>query len=1069
MRCPEANCSSRHEEALNNELSSDYNPAAMKPQFRIGQIVCLKADSNRRGPVIEMLPSLAGRIRYRVFHSPGEVREYLEEQLLPLQSDTATPTKSNVLSSETFLGSAEFVARLTACRLANPLTDNLYALHAARIRFIPFQFKPLLRLLRSDRPRLLIADEVGVGKTIEAGLILKELQSRQRLDNVVVVCPKALVKKWRAEMRRFDEDFHPLNADLLRYCLREAHLDGAWPAKYSRAIVHLELFRNPDYLFGTQGRNPRPGLATLAPFAQFSLAIFDEAHHLRNTDTNSHQLARFICDNSEAALFLSATPVQLGSRNLFALLNLLRPDLFPDEAVFNEMLAPNRHLNQAMRHVRSQRPDTSWRQEATQALVQAAATPWGVRAFDSDPRLLETMRMLAAPQLPTEADRVRCLRDLEEIHTLAHVMNRTRRRDIGRFTIREPHTVNVRFTPAQEAFYRDLIQFRCEVLLLRYDPLVIRLIIDMLERQASSCLPALVPTLDAFLETGRFSAARLTDADEDDDDFELPEAIRQHAQRLRQLAAQLPAEDPKLDALLHIARTTRESSGPRKLLVFSFFLHTLHYLAGKLRVGGYRVGVVTGQVEDEERERLRDCFRKPSTDENALDILLSSEVGCEGLDYEFCDCMVNYDIPWNPMRLEQRIGRIDRFGQQSEKVLIFNFVTPGTVEERIFFRCFDRLGIFRDTIGDCEEVLGEQAVMEQLLEVARNPKLTPEQADEKARQISDNAVRLVEEQRRLEAEGGSLLGLDQALTDEVTDIDAQGRFVSPDELRALIAFFVEQPDCGGKLEPDKQTPGLFRLRLNQQARTLLANQLRDWQPTDRPLTEFRRWLDGSEPYLAVTFNQQLALERRELPFITPVHPLARLATEHLKQRAKPLAAHLSVQIADVHAGTYVFACELWETISIRPEIRLVNFAWSMSERRLAPDVAERLLGLLKQTKSLNAPISLLAKAADEALAALDEETHRQRDAALAELLADNEQLVARKLASLDAYHQNRKARIERELSNARDERIIRMKTSEKMRAERDYVHRRQEIEGRRNADIVRERVAVGIVEVQDVC
>lgn len=1039
----------------------------MQTQFSVGHIVCLKADPKRQGPVIEVLPPIAERIRYRVFHSPGEIREYSEEQLASVQSSPATLTNSSLLSCDSLLGSDEFSARLTACRLANPLTDNLYALHAARIKFIPFQFKPLLRLLRSDRPRLLIADEVGVGKTIEAGLILKELQSRQRLDNVLVVCPKALVTKWRAEMRRFDEDFHPLTAETLRYCLRETQLDGAWPAKYSRAIVHLELFRNPDYLFGTQGRNARPGLATLEPPAQFSLTIFDEAHHLRNTDTNSHQLARFICDNSEAALFLSATPVQLGSRNLFALLNLLRPDLFPDEAVFNEMAAPNRHLNQAMRHVRSQRPDNTWRQDATQALVQAAITPWGVRALVSDPRLIESMRMLATPQLPAEADRVRCLRDLEEIHTLAHVMNRTRRRDIGRFTIREPHTVNVQFTPAQEAFYRELIQFRCEVLLLRYDPLVIRLIIDMLERQAASCLPALLPTLDAFLETGRFSSTRLTDADEGEEEegFELPEAIRQHAQQLRRLAAQLPAEDPKLDALLRIARTTRERGGPGKLLVFSFFLHTLHYLAGKLLADGYRIGVVTGQVEEEERERLRDRFRKPSTDEHALDILLSSEVGCEGLDYEFCDSMINYDIPWNPMRLEQRIGRIDRFGQQSEKVFIFNFVTPGTVEERIFFRCFERLGIFRDTIGDCEEVLGEQAVMQQLLEVARNPSLTPEQADEKARQISDNAVRLVEEQRRLEAEGGSLLGLDHALTDEVTDIDTQGRFVSPDELRALIAFFVEQPDCGGKLEPDKQTPGLFRLRLNQQARALLVNQLRNWQPTDRSLTEFRHWLDGGEPHLAITFHQQLALERRELPFITPVHPLARLATEHFKQRTKPLAARLTVQTADVRVGTYAFVCELWETIAIRPEIRLINFAWNANEQSLASDVSERLLGLLKLAQSSTAPADLPANTADEALAALDEEIHRQRDAALADMLADNEQLVARKLASLDAYQQNRLARIERELSNSSDERIIRMKTSEKTRAERDHAARRQEIEMRRNADIVRERIAVGILEV----
>src|SRR5205807_10442628 len=110
-----------------------------------------------------------------------------------------------------------------------------------------------------------------------------------------------------------------------------------------------------------------------------------------------------------------------------------------------------------------------------------------------------------------------------------------------------------------------------------------------------------------------------------------------------------------------------------------------------------------GPNSEDEREALRNRCRAPRQNPDDLDVLVSSEVGCEGLDYEFCDRLVNYDIPWNPMRIEQRIGRIDRFGQQAEKVMIFNFVTPGTVEERIFFRCYERIGIFRDTVGDCEE------------------------------------------------------------------------------------------------------------------------------------------------------------------------------------------------------------------------------------------------------------------------------------------------------------------------------------------------------------------------------
>ena len=152
--------------------------------------------------------------------------------------------------------------------------------------------------------------------------------------------------------------------------------------------------------------------------------------------------------------------------------------------------------------------------------------------------------------------------------------------------------------------------------------------------------------------------------------------------------------------------TVLAESRPKKVLVFSYFLHTLAYLQDGLTNGEIRVVKITGQTDDDEREKLRSRFRLPHDDPDAIDILLSSEVGCEGLDYEFCDCLVNYDIPWNPMSIEQRIGRIDRFGQTSDKVHIYNFITPGTVEERIIFRCFERLGIFRNTVGDLEESSG---------------------------------------------------------------------------------------------------------------------------------------------------------------------------------------------------------------------------------------------------------------------------------------------------------------------------------------------------------------------------
>jgi len=1034
-------------------------------QYKPGQVVCLTADTSRQGSVLQILPSLGGRARYRVFHSAQETRDYYGDQLSLVSSPTDADPGIEALRHGGWLAIEDFRARLTAARLANPLTDSLYSLHAARIKFIPFQFKPLLRFLRSDRPRLLIADEVGVGKTIEAGLILKELQSRQKVENVIIVCPKALVSKWRAEMRRFDETFHALDASTLRYCLNQTHLEGAWPSQYSRVIVHLELFRNPDYLFGTTGRNARPGLASLDPLPQFSLAVFDEAHHLRNPATNGNQLAKFICDASEAVVFLSATPVQLGSRNLFTLLSLLRPDLFLDEKVFDEMVAPNKFITSAMRHVRTRVPHQTWQADSARVLATAALTPWGQRILTQDPRFVEWSQALQAQAPLSDVARIRCLRDLEEVHTLAHVMNRTRRRDIGRFTTREPRTVSVKFTEPQEAFYRALIAFRVEMLQLDHDPIVVRLIIDMLERQAASCLPALVPTLDQFLRTGRFSASQVSDDIDDEDEVEFPQGLRTKAASLRSQAAQLPHHDPKLEGLFALANATREGAGPGKLLIFSFFLHTLSYLGRHLLRAGYRVGIVTGKVEESERENLRNRFRKPRADSDSIDILLSSEVGCEGLDYEFCDRLVNYDIPWNPMRLEQRIGRIDRFGQASEKVLIFNFITPGTVEERIFFRCFERLGVFRDTVGDCEEVMGEFAVAEELLKIARNPSLTPEQAEARSQQIADNVVRKLEEQRRLETEAGDFLGIDQAFTSEVEAVSSEGRFVSADELREMVACFVECSDVGGSLQPASEHSSLFRLRLNQEARLKLARQLRDFEQRDRSTVEFRRWLEGSDPHLILTFDQTVALERREIPFVTPVHPLARMATKAMGAFVEPLVSMVAVCSNEAPPGAYVFVCQLWETIAANPDIRLRIIAWDLNTGTSAPHVASLLLKLVREPQS-TLPVAMpLKEHLDRALVGIEEEIHNQREAAFGELTARNDTLVTNRLAVLETYHVARLRRIEHDILVSTDPRIRNMKEGERNRATADFLRRQAEIERRRRADIVTQRIALGVLEI----
>lgn len=1043
------------------------------PTFQVGQRVHLKAASSLQGAVIEVRPRADRGFFYKVFHSADFIREYDEEQLAASEKERSL---EEALVSGEFLDSSTFRARLTASRIIPPNLDNIYALYAARIQHVPFQFKPLLRLLRADRPRILVADEVGVGKTIEAGLILKELEARQRIERVLIVCPKDLTQKWRAEMRRFDENFQTLGAEQLRYCVRETHLDGLWPQNYSRSIVNIELLRLGEYLWGTQNGHVEPGLLTLAPSPRFDLLIVDEAHHLRNPDTNSFELARFLCDVSEAVVFLSATPLHTGSHNLYALLSLLRPDLFPTQDVFEEMLEPNPYLLQAMRHVRTRTPADGWASAAAKALEQAGDTSWGGRVLAGEPRFEAWRDRLVTSRILGDEERIRCLRDLEDLHTLSHVVNRTRRRDIGRFTIRDPVTIAVPHTPEQATFYDKLIDFRRALLSTHFDARTVALVVTTLERQAASCLPALIPLLNVFLRTGRFSGSAVTDdAEASDDEVVLTQELVEKAHELRRLASSLPQKDPKLDQLVSIVRTSIESPGPGKVLVFSYFLHTLNYLRTELQKRGFRVGLVTGQVPDElplrsgreqlfTREQLRSRFRLPREHNDALDILLSSEVGCEGLDYEFCDRLVNYDIPWNPMRIEQRIGRVDRFGQQSEKVLIFNFITPGTVEERVFFRCFERLGIFKDTIGDLEEVLGE--VLQDLTRMALNPALTPEQAEERARQLADNAIRRVEEQRRLEDEGASLFGLDPGAW-EIGDIESQGRFVAPDELFQLVEKFAGRPELGGRLSRDESTPGLANLRLNKEGRAELIQRVRSLsdhsRSSDRSALAFLRWLEGNEAYLPMTFDQKTALERRDLPFVTPLHVLAKLAA--LDQKAGgSFVSRLRVREESLPSGRFLFVCELWEAIGAQRDTRLRGFAWDLERGALASEVSANLIKLLSRAADSASPLDPIVTI-HEALAAVDDASRGSRLAEIEDLRQRNEAVITRKLASLDAYHQNRLARIDAELQQAVDERIIRMKTAERARVDSDHEEKRREIEAARNADIASKRIAAGLLDI----
>lgn len=268
----------------------------------------------------------------------------------------------------------------------------------------------------------------------------------------------------------------------------------------------------------------------------------------------------------------------------------------------------------------------------------------------------------------------------------------------------------------------------------------VRFMMCTIMRQAASCIYGLQPFLKDIV------ARRMDQVQEDGElyeyDFELnsdeENSLYELADEIAELSEKLPEDDPKFEKMYEIIQQ-KQGEENNRVIIFSSFRHTLAYIRNKLQKRGIRVGQVDGTVPDDERYALRQRFLKDRDDEQAIDVLLFSEVGCEGLDYQFCDTMINYDLPWNPMRIEQRIGRIDRRGQKSDTVKIYNMITDGTIDATVYERCLSKIGVFESSIGDCSEILGD--ISDQILKIMFDPELSETERTSKIEQMADNEVK----------------------------------------------------------------------------------------------------------------------------------------------------------------------------------------------------------------------------------------------------------------------------------------------------------------------------------------
>ena len=1006
------------------------------------QLVHLISDPSIEGAIIGIIES-GSETRYQVFTNTLGIQTYYESQLA--LKDAKTELEQ--------VNASRFHAGLTASLIRNPSLSSLYSLNAAKIDFIPHQFRPVLKFIKSDRPRLLIADGVGVGKTIEAGLILREMKARRNLESVLVICPRPLVteEKWETEMERFDEEFVALNGERFRYCIKEMDYEGEWPDKYKKAIVPYSLFDEANVLGGKSGRKTTMGLVQLDPPPKFDLVIVDEAHHIRNTATYGYRAVKQFCDNAEAVVFLTATPVQLEYDELFVMLNLLRPDLIIDKDTFHQMAEPNGYINHSAALVRSRKD--GWKSEALQELKNACDnTAWGRLVISKNPDAIHALSTLQKSVI-TQEERVQLITELEGLHTFSNIISRTRRRDIGQFTLRKATTVEVPFLPQQKVLHDEILNIMHDILSTIHCTENTKFMMTTIRRQVASCLFGLVPMLEDILY--RHVEELIDDEYMDSSLYEKDKnkaSIQRRIEDILTIARLLPKDDPKLNRLLEIIEDKR-TQPKNKVMIFSSFKHTLRYLNRKLQEKGLRVGMIHGEVADEDRRFLRDRFKMEPEDEHALDVLLFSEVGCEGLDYQFCDCMINYDLPWNPMRVEQRIGRIDRNGQTSESVAIFNMVTPGTVDYDIYERCLNRIGVFRESIGDCEEILG--SLSSEIRNIVENFQITDEERQEKLQQLTDNKIRLLHEQMALEDNQRDLFGIkvpDTSFDEELKN--ATNFWLSPECLVNMVHMYLKQ-----RLEPEKDyilgDKPLKTLRVSREARNALMDDYKKYKIPNNP--ENRSWvklLKQSDQHIQITFDGACSKKNPKAVLITMSHPLVRQAAQFLAPETKTVTS-FTVHTDKFPKGIYPFAVFQWKMSGEHEDLQLKPFSAN-------PALNSCLMDLLMESESGMKQVSTDLTEWEEveqlhhSMWVEELEKHKQR----------TRELIHYKTGSLKTSHDARMAQLAEQLEKAKNAKIITMKEGEIRNAINDYKNHLEELENAiLKADILAETLSYGILEV----
>jgi len=849
--------------------------------------------------------------------------EYKANDQLEEVPEFETPV--DLLESEKYSAPTDLRKVLIHSKVSGKMVDVVYSMNATNTEFFAYQFKPVLKILDSPSNSLLIADEVGLGKTIEAGLIWTELKMRYNFNRLMILCPAALREKWQIELsKRFGVS--------ARICTAKETLDELRKkAQYKKDTVLIGSLQGHRPSKLKQDEKTKTAQTILYEFLEskeheepiIDLLIIDEAHHMRNYRTKSRRLGQLFCDVSNFKIFLTATPLHNQNSDLFSLLQLLDPSTFSDKYSFENILSANKPLikarNLSMNNILHVNELLNIVKEAKRHTLLV-----GNKQLEHIEDYIKNNTNITSAN-----SRSHLAQKLESVNLLSNVLTRTRKREVHEWrVIRSPRAEFVQMTQSEREFYNFVTSIviryaqSCEV--------NERFLLAQPQRQITSSIPACLQSWITRFEKNQYV----------EDEQELGPLVSEIISEILNSSTfnieQLEKNDSKYRVLHSVLNRILKENTEEKIVLFSTFRSTLFYLSRKLNDDKISNIVMVGGQPLSKDEVIRKFASK-----DGPSVLLSSEVGSEGVDMQFSRFVINYDLPWNPMKVEQRIGRIDRLGQSADQIFIWNLFYNNTIDARIYERLYNRLNLIVESLGDFEAVLGEKIQKLEIDLVSTN--LTKEQQEDRIEQTAIALENLKRTEEELENQSADLVAYGDYILSQIHTARDLQRWINSEDLRQYLLDHLRLNYQGVRIQHSRSNNS-YTISLPPEAKARLAKYGRDTNQSG--MSFYNNYHDD----IICKFDNKVAITNQSnIEIVNQYHPLVKWVSYEISQNDTPLRPTVAIKVdfqrceEYLERGVYLICINLWMFEGIRKidrlEYRGVNI---QSMDKLDPTDAEKL-------------------------------------------------------------------------------------------------------------------------------